>query len=85
MLNWIVWTRTVFDIELVYISYVEFFEIELMWHLTVCKLKTILILFFLSVKIIKPAFGDPFLCQSPWQFYAFDFEGQILFCAYTIS
>ena len=31
MLNWIVWNGTVFDIE------TDLFNIELFWHLTVCK------------------------------------------------
>ena len=37
MLNWIIWNRTGFDIETVYLCYTELFEIELIWHLTVCK------------------------------------------------
>ena len=36
MLKWIVWNRTVFDIETVL---TELFEIELFWHLTVCGQK----------------------------------------------
>ena len=39
MLNWIVWNKTVFDIETVYLCLNEFFEIELFWHLTFCKQK----------------------------------------------
>ena len=39
MLSWIVWNRTVFDIEIVYLSETELFEIELFWRLTVCKQK----------------------------------------------
>ena len=31
ILNWIVWNGTVF------VSWTEMFEIELFWHLTVCK------------------------------------------------
>ena len=31
MLNWIIWNRTDFDIE------TELFNIELFWHLIVCK------------------------------------------------
>ena len=31
MLNWMVWNGTVFDFE------TELFNIELFWHLTVCK------------------------------------------------
>ena len=38
MLNWIVWYRTVFDIKIV-LSKTELFEIELFWHLTLCKQK----------------------------------------------
>ena len=36
MLNWIVWNRTVFDIEIVFILN-WMFNIELFWHVTVCK------------------------------------------------
>ena len=43
MLNWIVWIRTVFDIETAYLCWIKQFEIELFWHLTVWK-KSILIL-----------------------------------------
>ena len=36
MLNWIVWNGTVFDIETLFtLNWV--FNIELFWHLTVCK------------------------------------------------
>ena len=35
MLNWIVWNGTVFDIETVLT--LNWFNIELFWHLTVCK------------------------------------------------
>ena len=37
MLNWITWNRTIFNIEHVYLYKTELFEIELFWHLTVCK------------------------------------------------
>ena len=36
MLNWIVWNRTVFDIETVF-TLNELFKIELFWVLTVSK------------------------------------------------
>ena len=36
MLNWIIWNGTVFDIETVF-TLTELFNIELFWHLTVCK------------------------------------------------
>ena len=39
MLNWIVLNRTVFDIDTVYLSETELFEIELFGHLTACKQK----------------------------------------------
>ena len=39
MLNWIVWNRTVFDIETVYLYLTELFGIELFLHLTVYKQK----------------------------------------------
>ena len=29
MLNWIIWSRTVFDIETVYLCWIELFEVEL--------------------------------------------------------
>ena len=35
MLNWIVWNGTVFDIETVLT--LNWIDIELFWHLTVCK------------------------------------------------
>ena len=38
MLNWIVWNKTVFDIETV-LRPTELLEIELFWYLTVCKQK----------------------------------------------
>ena len=38
MLSWIIWNGTVFDIETV-LRLTELFEIELLWHLTVCKQK----------------------------------------------
>ena len=38
MLNWVVWNGTVFDIETV-LALNRLFEIELFWHLTVCKQK----------------------------------------------
>ena len=44
MLSWIVWNRTVFEIETVYLYETELLEIELFWHLNVCKQKSILIL-----------------------------------------
>ena len=44
MLNWIAWNRTVFVFEPVYLCSTELFEMELFWHLTVWKQKTILIL-----------------------------------------
>ena len=40
MLNWIVWNRTVFDIEIdfdIETLLAELLNIELFWHLTVCK------------------------------------------------
>ena len=36
MLNWIVWNGTVFYFEAV-LTLIELFNIELFWHLTVCK------------------------------------------------
>ena len=49
MLNWIIWKRTIFDIEITFLFWTELFERELFWHLTelfshftVCK-KDILI------------------------------------------
>ena len=32
MLNWIIWNRTVFDIEMVYLCSTELFEIEQFWN-----------------------------------------------------
>ena len=41
MLNWIVWNRTVLHLIMckkkLYLYKIEFFEIELFLHLTVCK------------------------------------------------
>ena len=37
MLNWIVWNRTVFEIENVYLCKIELFEKDMLWHLTVYK------------------------------------------------
>ena len=39
MINWIVWNRTVFDIETANLCSTELFEMELFWHLPVCKQK----------------------------------------------
>ena len=36
MLNWIVWSRTVFDIETVYLGSTELFEIKLFLTLNLC-------------------------------------------------
>ena len=43
MLNWIGWDETVLTFKL-YLNQTELFEIELFWHLTECKQKTILII-----------------------------------------
>ena len=37
MLNWIAWNGTVFDIETVLTLNLISFNMELFWHLTVCK------------------------------------------------
>ena len=34
MLNWIVWNRTVFEVENVYLCQTDGLEIELFWYLT---------------------------------------------------
>ena len=39
MLNWIVWNKTALYMETFYLRETELFEIELFWHLTVCKQK----------------------------------------------
>ena len=44
MLNWIAWNKIIFDIKTVYLCLTELFEIELFWHLIVCKQKSVLIL-----------------------------------------
>ena len=33
MPNWIVWNRTVFDIETVYLCYTELFKMEVSFHI----------------------------------------------------
>ena len=47
MLNWFVWNGTVFDIETLLTSN-WIVNIELFWHLTVCKTKYVLILNWIS-------------------------------------
>ena len=42
MLNRIVWNKTAFHIKTAYLCLSELLEIELFWHLTECKQKTIL-------------------------------------------
>ena len=39
MLNWIVWTRTLFEIETVFVCKTELLEIGQFWLLTICKKK----------------------------------------------
>ena len=39
MVYWIVWNKTVFDIETVYLCLTELFQIELFWHLILRKQK----------------------------------------------
>ena len=43
MLNWIAWNRTVLAIKL-YLRQTVLFEIEMFWHIAVCKQKLFLIL-----------------------------------------
>ena len=37
MLNWIIWNGTVFLVLKLYLHLIELFNIELFWHLTLCK------------------------------------------------
>ena len=53
MLNWIIWNRTVSDTETVYVYETKLFKMELFWHLTVGKQKTILILNWIVGNLIR--------------------------------
>ena len=56
MINWIVWNKTVLTFKLY-----NYAEIELFWHLIVCKSKTVLMLKWIvwdrTIYMFKNGFG----------------------------